>query len=230
VRALLAAGAHTDPLIANHHHRVGSPLNCAARNAHDRNLIQALLDAGAEVDAAGVDGRTPLLHAARTDNVVFVEVLLERGASTDAVSAAAGQTVLTAAVAGNCHGDLRLLLLQGINGGGSRPPLRAPCLLETAARYADCETLGLLGLGVDRVRLEECGKKSDLGAGLEEVLRQRHDGDEKLRCVFADFLAIVRGKIAPEGLMEQGLGLGGGLSDPDGKSNEKGSSDSGFSD
>jgi hypothetical protein len=66
--------------------------------------------------------------------------------------------------------------------------------------------------------------------GLEEVLRQRHDGDEKLRCVFADFVAVVRGKMAPEGLMEQGLGLGGGLPDPDGKSNEKGSSDGGFSD
>jgi ankyrin repeat protein len=111
VRALLAAGAHTDPLVASHH-RVGSPLNCAARNARERNLIQALLDAGAEVDAAGVDGRTPLLHAARTDNAAFVEVLLERGASTDVVSVA-GQTALTAAVAGNCHGVVEAVAVTG---------------------------------------------------------------------------------------------------------------------
>ncbi|KAK3299171.1 ankyrin repeat-containing domain protein [Chaetomium fimeti] len=206
VLTLLTAGAHTDPPIPGHH-PVGTPLNCAARNASDPALVEALLASGASVDAAGIDGRTPLHHAAHADNASFARLLLAHGADADAVSAA-GHTPLTAAVVANSHGVLRVLLLlreEGVQGGC----LRAPGLLDAAARYADCETLGLLGLGAGRVRLEGCGGMGYYKGegGLEEVLRRRYDGDEKLGCAFADFLAAMRERE----LGEKGV-AGGGFS------------------
>lgn len=118
-------------------------------------------------------------------------------------------------MAGNCYGVLRLLLLLGKGGGDGGLRLRALGLLETAARYADCETLRLLCLGVERSWLEEePGEGCQIGVGLEE-----------LSCAFADFPAIVRVEVTPEELMGQGLGLGGRLSDSDGRSGEEGSAD-----
>lgn len=49
-RILLAAGADPDPEIPGGY-KIGSPLNCAARNASDPLLIKVLLENGAKVDA-----------------------------------------------------------------------------------------------------------------------------------------------------------------------------------
>jgi ankyrin repeat protein len=214
VRILLEAGAETDPVIPGGQ-RVGSPLNCASRNASDPVLIKSLLDFGADVDASGVDGRTPLIHAARTDNVSFALLFLEHNANINAVSTA-GQTPLTTAIVNNSHRVLQLLLSRWADYSGC-PRLRGPHLLDTAAQFADHETLAILCL-TNHIRLKY--DKNYHTGDFEKILLQRHDGDEKLSSAFADFMAIVREEVSPETLMEQGLAFSGRLSEmSDEKSN-----------
>ena len=85
VRLLLEAHGYPDPPTPGGVKK-GSPLNCAARNTTDVLLLKSLLDFGADVDQSGVDGKTALLHATRTDNASFAMLLLEYGADTNATS------------------------------------------------------------------------------------------------------------------------------------------------
>ena len=55
VPLLLEARACPDPIIPGGL-KIGSPLNCAARNSTDTLVLKTLLDFGADVDATGVDG------------------------------------------------------------------------------------------------------------------------------------------------------------------------------
>ncbi|KAM7200723.1 ankyrin repeat protein [Naviculisporaceae sp. PSN 640] len=181
-RLLLRAGAHPDPVIPGGQ-RVGSPLNCASRNASDPALVKLLLDFGANVDACGVDGRTPLIHAARTDNVAFARLFLQNSANTNAMSTDK-QTHLTAAIIHNSHGVLKLLL------GQYREYIACPAFLETVAQFADQSTLAILGKA-HNIRL---GPHTGLQVGAyQDILRKRHDAEEKLERAFADFLVGVRG-------------------------------------
>lgn len=59
-RILLAAGADPDPVIPGGC-RIGSPLNCAARNATDPLLVKALLEYGAKADAVSVQSSYSIL-------------------------------------------------------------------------------------------------------------------------------------------------------------------------
>lgn len=74
VKLLLEAGALAEPVLPPGI-KLGSPLNCAARNTKDPTLLKYLLTYGAHVDGTGVDGNTALIHAARTDNVKFAILL-----------------------------------------------------------------------------------------------------------------------------------------------------------
>lgn len=210
VRILLKAGAQPDPVIPSGQ-QVGSPLNCASRNASDPDLIKTLLDFGANVDACGVDGRTPLIHAARTDNVAFALLFLEHNAKVNATSTA-GQTPLTTAIANNSHRVLQLLLSRSADYGGP-PRLRVPQLLDTAARFADHESLAILCASASHLWLEY--DKTRHTGDFEKMLRERHDSDEKLCRAFADFMAVIFGDVpaSPESLMEQGIAFDGQLSD-----------------
>jgi ankyrin repeat protein len=51
------------------------------RELHDPNIVQALLAAGADVNAKTASGLTPLHYAARIGRVDIVRLLLARGAS-----------------------------------------------------------------------------------------------------------------------------------------------------
>lgn len=108
VRLLLEAGAHPDPPKPGGVKK-GSPLNCAARNSTDVLLLKSLLDFGADVDSSGVDGKTALIHAARTDNASFAMLLLEYGADINA-TATGGSTPLTITIIYNSHNVLQLIL------------------------------------------------------------------------------------------------------------------------
>ena len=60
------------------------PARSDADLAVQRDVLDALLEAGAEIEAVGTDGQTPLHRAARGGNASFINALFERGARLDA--------------------------------------------------------------------------------------------------------------------------------------------------
>jgi ankyrin repeat protein len=116
--ALLQAGARPDPLALVT--RMPSftlpvfPLHCAA-HAFDIALMQALVDAGVDVNAVDDEGHTPLMQLAEATHYLSKPVsmavqaaqwLLERGAEVNAVSQHGDS-----ALAGGVHQALRELLV-----------------------------------------------------------------------------------------------------------------------
>ncbi|GKU22961.1 unnamed protein product [Fusarium langsethiae] len=185
-RVLLAAGADPDPIIPGGY-RIGSPLNCAARNATDPLLVKALLEYGANVDACGVDGRTSLIHAARTDNVEFALLLLEYNANINAISTA-GQTPLTTAIVNNSHRVLNLLLDRWEQYSVC-PRLAGPHLLKITAQYADLKTMRIL-LQTNHFRIKHDGMYST--GDFDTLIRRRLDSNEAMVQTFAELLTLFR--------------------------------------
>ncbi|PLB48481.1 ankyrin [Aspergillus steynii IBT 23096] len=173
VRLLLEAGALTD-FRKPGSEKKGSPLNCAARNATDVLLLKSLLDFGADVDSSGTDGKTSLIHAARTDNASFAMLLLEYGANINAISAD-GSSPLTTAITYNSHNVLRMMLDRWHE-------------YSIAALYADLETIRILA-ATDHFRMKY-DKQYTLGY-LGNRLRQRPDLTEDLAVAFDDLLSII---------------------------------------
>ncbi|KAB8242536.1 ankyrin repeat-containing domain protein [Aspergillus flavus] len=185
VRLLLEAGAQTDFPYPDGEKK-GSPLNCAARNATDVLLLKSLLDFGADVDASGTDGRTSLIHAARTDNASFAMLLLEYGADINAISAD-GSTPLTTAITYNSHNVLRLILDRW-HEYSTCPRLKGPHLLQIAALYADLETVRILA-ATDHFKTKH-DKQYTLG-DFGNRLRQRPDLTDDLAMAFDDLLGVI---------------------------------------
>ena len=186
VRLLLEAGADPDIACA-HGHKVGNPLNVAARNASDPMVLKTLLDFGADVESSGIDGMTAIIHAARRNNANFAALLLEYGANINATSVA-GQTPLTTAVAYNSHNVLRLLLERWFE-YSECPRLTGPHLLQIVALYADVETVHIL-MKTDHLRL-----KYDCDYALGDFisrLNERPDATEKLVSAFEELLGVIK--------------------------------------
>ncbi len=203
VRLLLEAGAKTDPVIPGGL-KIGSALNCAARNCSDVLVLKTLLDFGADTEAGGVDGRTSLIHAARTDNIDFAILLLEYGANINAVTIV-GATPLTTAITSNSHSVLRLLL-ERWSDKSICPRLRGPHLLSTTALFADIETLKIL-TATDHFKLKY--DKSYALLSCTDQLLDRFDVTDELIAAFQDLIAVITegpemAKTA-ESLLEAGL-------------------------
>src|SRR5258707_15066052 len=81
--------------------------------AANGDMIQALLAAGADPNAAIGQGETPLMTAARTGTITGVRALLERGANVNAKESYRGQTALMGAVAENHAQAPNVLLDRG---------------------------------------------------------------------------------------------------------------------
>ncbi|KND88634.1 Ankyrin repeat domain-containing protein 7 [Tolypocladium ophioglossoides CBS 100239] len=199
----LEAGAAVEPRLPSGMKK-GSPLNVAARNTTDPLLLKRLLDFGANVDQCSTDGKTPIFHAARNDNARFAILLLEYGADINATSST-GETPLTTAITYNSHSVLRLFL-ERWQEYSSCPRLKGPHLLNTAALYADMETIAILSAAEHfRSRYDSQYTAGDFGA----TLRLRLDFSEKLAAAFDDLLSILC--VAPdlrqgeEGLLESGF-------------------------
>ena len=111
--ALLAAGARVTAVT-----REGqmTPLVMAAMNGSAR-VIEALLAAGADANAAKSTGTTPLMLAAAAGKVDAVKALLDHGARANEKETSHGQTALMFA-AGMGRGDvIRLLMKRGADAG-----------------------------------------------------------------------------------------------------------------
>lgn len=210
VRLLLEAGACPNPPTVQGREKlrgrakVGCPLNCAAPNATDVLLLKTLLDFGAQVDASGVDRNTGRIYAARTDNASFAVLLLEYSADINAKSTC-GATPLSTAIVYNSHNVLRLILARGheysdidrgpepLARGFSRehygPGLERSLLRQTAALYADIETLTILA--VTDSYLWPKHKKNYVLRDLESRLHRRPDCTQELVWTFDNLLSSV---------------------------------------
>jgi uncharacterized protein len=83
-RLLIERGADLEARSTNREFALdASPLHSAVA-ARERDAIEVLLDAGADVNAVQHEGYTPLLEAAQSGESEIVELLLERGADPDA--------------------------------------------------------------------------------------------------------------------------------------------------
>src|SRR5690606_7406512 len=89
-----------------------TPLMFAARNGNSE-IIAALLDAGARVDAATTNGTTPLMFAAASGSVEAVETLMAAGAEVNATENGFGQTALMFAAAYGRDGVIPALMAHG---------------------------------------------------------------------------------------------------------------------
>ncbi|KAL8788539.1 MAG: hypothetical protein Q9213_001612 [Squamulea squamosa] len=206
VRLLLEAGADPD-IAASYGHKVGNPLNVAARNASNPLVLKTLLDFGANIESCGIDGTTALIHAARKDNVSFATILLEYGANLNAVSTA-GQTPLTTAVVFNSHNVLQLLLDRWFE-YSECPRLKGPHLLQIVALYADIKTMEILTM-TDHLVLSY--DANYILGDFANRLNERPDVTEKLIKAFEELLSIInKGPEmyrSPESRMESGLASG----------------------
>lgn len=110
VKLLLDDGADPDPPLPSGIKK-GSPQNVAARNVNDVLLVKILLDFGADVNQAGVDGNTALFHAAQKDDARLEILLLECGAEIN-MSSSTGDTPLTTAITHNGKKERRYHILQ----------------------------------------------------------------------------------------------------------------------
>ncbi|KAK8059217.1 TPR Domain containing protein [Apiospora saccharicola] len=203
VQFLLDAGADPDPALPKGI-RKGSPLNVACRNLRDPLLAKRLLDYGADVDQCGSDGRTGLFHAARNDNSSLAMLLLEYGAGINNL-ASSGDSPLTTAITHNSHSVLRLFL-ERWHEYSVCPRLRGPNLLETAAMFADSETVRILA-ATDHFRVK-ADKQYTLGDFRGKLL-QRPDNTDELIAAFDEFLSIFNAAVDPrqgeDGLAEAGF-------------------------
>lgn len=96
-----------------------SALVAAARYGH-LDILDALLDAGADVDAQTAGGVTALMAAAEAGQLAAVEYLIEEGANIHVVDASE-RTAFSYAIAGEQHEIVRLLeetgALENVRGG-----------------------------------------------------------------------------------------------------------------
>ena len=88
--------------------------------------MDALLKAGARADAAGPEGATPLMLAARSGNVAAVNLLLEAGAEVRAKEQWHGQTALMWAAAENHAAVVTALAARGAEVNGRSNVLEPP--------------------------------------------------------------------------------------------------------
>ncbi|MEI6809586.1 MAG: ankyrin repeat domain-containing protein, partial [bacterium] len=134
-RKLLTAGAKVDGNAGTF-----GPLHLAAERG-DLDVVDLLIQSGADVNARGENGLTPLHRAAQMDRPEVVGRLLAKGADVNAKSEFGATPLLTASAAGNPEIVKRLLDAKAnanmANTDGVTP-------LHAATQRADTETMTLL--------------------------------------------------------------------------------------
>ena len=109
-KLLLTSGSKVN---SRHKNPCNTPLHFAVLNG-DTEVVQMLLDKGANIDATNIHGKTPLHNAAQSAKPAIVGVLLNHGANVDAANKR-GVTPLHLAVKNNSKEITTLLLSRGAN-------------------------------------------------------------------------------------------------------------------
>ncbi len=112
-KMLLAAGANTKAVTRD---GLITPLFMACRNG-DAPMIQAIIAAGADPNAADEHGTTPLMAAASAGNPDALKTLIEHGANVNAKEGVHGQTALMFAAALGRDQAIHLLTSYGADPG-----------------------------------------------------------------------------------------------------------------
>ncbi len=113
-RRLIGAGADPSAQLET----TGQPLLVDAAIRGHAAIIALLLQSGADVNASGPDGWTPLHAAARMGHFEIVRELLERGADAERLTAN-GETALEVARSSNRQNPELIRFLQPLSGGPS---------------------------------------------------------------------------------------------------------------
>lgn len=93
IKSLLRAGADTKEINNNANTALHLIVDCGGSNVDIVDIIEILIDNGANVDSKNSLGNTPLHHAAKNGNKAAVKSLIARGASTNEKNGA-GRTPL----------------------------------------------------------------------------------------------------------------------------------------
>uniref|UniRef100_A0A803TAZ8 BCL3 transcription coactivator n=1 Tax=Anolis carolinensis TaxID=28377 RepID=A0A803TAZ8_ANOCA len=113
-----------------------TPLHVAVGTS-DHNMVLALLEHGADVDAVDIkSGRSPLLHAVENNNLEMVELLLKHSANVNAQSYG-GNTALHAASGRGLLDTLRLLVRNGADGSLKNYHNDTPLMVAKNKRVID---------------------------------------------------------------------------------------------
>lgn len=178
LRIILGAGANPNPAVPEGLFR-SSPLIAAAIGSK-LEMIELLIDFGADINATNPEGWTALLAAIKAQNVECANILLTRGADLDYISQN-GHLALTTAIIYNSHAVLKLL----INWYHTNP-LKGLQLLPVIAGSADAETMSILGASaLKQTLLNRCNF-----AASYEILQSRTDYNERLGNAFNEFLSV----------------------------------------
>ena len=110
------------------------------------DCARVLLDAGASIDVADVEGSTALHRAAHSGDLACVKLLLERGADVHALDASQGTPVHNAAYAGRRDALVALLdaggLVDGVDEAGNSP-LHLAMHQSQVSRVFACNSVNL---------------------------------------------------------------------------------------
>ena len=159
-------------------HDFFAPIHRAASNGH-LEVVQLLLEAGAEKNAAAGDGSTALHFAAQDDHAEVVQLLLGAGADENAVDAGGGTALHYAAQYGYVE-VARLLLETGIDKDAGEAEGLTAFMLATYFDHLEVAQL-LLDAGADKNAAMPDGRTAwDLAmeSGLVETLRFLREADK----------------------------------------------------
>ena len=129
---------------------IASPLEDAISMGNEE-LVKALLEAGASLEATSAFSLTPLKHAIRCGNVDVIKVLLEAGASVEAVESEYAPTPLQSAIYGIGNVEVVKILLEAGASLEAGPNFLRPMDAAISERNVEVvETLIDAGAPLDR--------------------------------------------------------------------------------
>ncbi|KAI1648270.1 uncharacterized protein F4817DRAFT_334451 [Daldinia loculata] len=167
---LLDAGCDPNELVASYFIRSERSFNITplirAIKAGNKNLVQFLLDRGADVNKAATHGvkQTPLQAAAKCADLDMTELLLRNGADVNGKpSTCGGGTALQfAAISGNCN-IAALLIDRGANMCDAPSTFDGRWPLEGAAEHGRIDMIQFLwNVSLGGFPIEQCRKAIDL--------------------------------------------------------------------
>lgn len=147
VQMLLDLGANPDAVVSLAREAERTPLLCVAIKANNAQIVQLLLDKGADVNFPATRGVkfTPIQLAAKMGYYEIVLTLINRGANVDAPATdAGGGTAVQLASIGGFVGIVELLLRKGANVNRFPSILYGRTALEGAAEWGRLDMVQFL--------------------------------------------------------------------------------------